>query len=131
MRKTEVISARVTVEVAQAIRAKALANNQTISTWINDVATTVTPNEVSHLAQSVQLSDEVSETYTNVAISMGGSAIVGILAYKGIKGLLLDRKAKNEISYPESDIEVLSVLIGVAAAIVTGVGIHKFVMPRK
>lgn len=131
MRKTEVISARVTVEVAQAIRAKALANNQTISTWINDVATTITPNDVSDLAQPVQLPEDVSETYTNVAISMGGSAIVGILAYKGIKGLLLDKKAKNEISYPEVDIEAISVFIGVAAAIVTGIGIHKFVMPKK
>lgn len=125
MRKTVVISAKVTPDIAAAIKAQALAADQSVSAWLNDAATRMTGQEVSRASRGIVVPTEVDTKIVDIAATVGGSAFVGILAFKLIKGGLTNKKAKGEISYDETEIEALSALLGVTAAIITGIGIHK------
>lgn len=125
MAKNVVISAKVTPDVAKAIKAQAKANGQSVSAWINDKATRVDGKALIKASKGVVVPEEVDTQITQVALQIGGSAFVGILAYKGIRLILDNAKSKGEVKYTDNEIEGISVLLGVSAAVLTGIGIHK------
>lgn len=122
MAKSAVISAKVTPDIAAAIKAQARVKGKTVSALISDYAVGV-DQTIIQSSTGISVPGQTLEDIQRAATVIGGSAFVGILSYKTIKAALLDSKRKGEIRYTESQIEGFSVLFGIAGAIVTGVGI--------
>jgi hypothetical protein len=123
MAKDCVISAKVTSEIAKAIKAQAKSEGKSVSAWVSDRATNTKGMALGGaIVPEAQLS-----TILEAAVVFGGSSFVGILTYKGIFALLQDANAKKEIKYTESEIEVIATLLGVTSAILTGKVLQKLI----
>jgi uncharacterized membrane protein YebE (DUF533 family) len=117
--KSVVISAKVTPDVANAIKGQAKKSGKSVSALISDYAGGVDRKALG----GVVIPSNTQEEIVKVATTIGGSALVGILSYKAIKGALEDSKRNGKIEYTDRQIEGIAMLFGVCGAVVTGIGI--------
>jgi len=122
-RLTEVVSARVTAEVAQALKGLAETNNLTLSKYLAHIATTVTPEESLRYVRGVKVPPDVDDKIVELAASIGGGSIIGSGAYKLLKGWLQSRK--KSLNMTDGDVEGISTIAALALTIVSGLGIYK------
>ena len=125
MVKNTVISAKVTPEVAKVIKMRAKVQGKSVSSLISDMASEVDTKSVVKASKGIEVPKSVSDDIFQVAAVVGGSAMVGILAYKSIKAGLDAGKRNGSIGYTDTEIEVIATFLGIAGAVLTGIGIHK------
>lgn len=125
MIKNVVISAKVTPEVAKVIKMRAKVQGKSVSSLISDMASEVNTKSVVKASKGIEVPENVSNDIFKIAGVLGGSAIVGILAYKSIKAALDNGKLNGSIGYTDDEIEAIATLLGVTGAILTGIGLHK------
>lgn len=126
MAKSCVISAKVTPDIAKAIKSQAKSEGKSVSAWVSDRATTT-----KGMALGGRVPTQQVNTIMETALIFGGSSLVGLLTYKGVNSLLRDSRNKGEIKYTDKEIEFYSGLLGVLGAIVTGIGLNKLVNRNK
>lgn len=126
MAKSCVISAKVTPDIAKAIKSQAKSEGKSVSAWVSDRATTT-----KGMALGGRVPTQQVNTIMETAMIFGGSSLVGLLTYKGVNSLLRDSRNKGEIKYTDKEIEFYSGLLGVLGAIVTGIGLNKLVNRNK
>lgn len=126
MAKSCVISAKVTPDIAKAIKSQAKSEGKSVSAWVSDRATTT-----KGMALGGRVPAQQVNTIMETALIFGGSSLVGLLTYKGVNSLLRDSRNKGEIKYTDKEIEFYSGLLGVLGAIVTGIGLNKLVNRNK
>ena len=116
MAKDCVISAKVTSDIAKAIKAQAKSEGKSVSTWVSDRATNTKGMALGGAIVPGTIAESIAET----ALMFGGSAFVGILTYKSIYASLKGANEKKEVKYTEGEIEGIAALLGVTGAILTG-----------
>jgi hypothetical protein len=117
--KTVVISAKVTPDVAVALKGQAKKAGKSVSGLISDYAGGVDRKALGGVVIPNSAQDEI----VKIAATIGGSAFIGILSFKAIKGALEDSRRNGKIEYTDSQIEAIATLFGVCGAVVTGIGI--------
>lgn len=127
MVKNCVISAKVTSDIARAIKAQAKSEGKSVSAWVSDRATTTKGMALGGaIVPEAQLS-----TILEASVVFGGSSFVGILTYKGIFALLQGANEKKEVKFTENEIELIATVLGVTGAILTGKILHKLVAKNR
>jgi len=125
MAKNCVISAKVTADIAKAIKAQAKSEGKSVSAWVSDRATTK-----SMALGGAIVPGTIAETIAETALMFGGSAFVGILTYKAVYASIQGANQKKEVKYTEGEIEGIATLLGVTGAILTGT-LLKSVLKRR
>jgi uncharacterized protein (DUF1778 family) len=126
--KNVVISAKVTPEIAKVIKMRAKVNGKSVSSLISDMASEVDTKHIVKASKGVEVPKNVEREILKVATVIGGSALVGIIAYKSIKAGLESGKRNGNIDYTDTQIETISTLLGVMGAVITGIGLHKVLL---
>lgn len=115
---TKVLSARVTPDVYSAWQKLADTQKKSVSECLRDAVTMVDKKAIIKAKDGIAVPDDL----TRVLGSIGGGTVVGILAYKGFKATF----TKNEVTgLTEDEIEGISIVLGLAAGLFVGAGIHK------
>lgn len=127
MAKNCVISAKVTSDIARAIKAQAKSEGKSVSAWVSDRAT----NTKGMALGGAIVPEAQLTTILEASLVFGGSSFVGILTYKGIFALLQDANAKKEVKYTNNEIEVIATILGITSAILTGKMLHKLVAKNR
>lgn len=116
MAKSCVISAKVTPDIAKAIKAQAKSEGKSVSAWVSDRATTTKGMALG----GAIVPGTIAESITETALMFGGSAFVGILIYKATYASLKGANEKKETKYTKGEIEGIATLLGITGAILTG-----------
>lgn len=115
---TKVLSARVPPDVYTAWQNIAKSNNQSVSECLRDAVTVIDKKPILKAQDGLTVPDDL----TRALGAIGGGTVVGILAYKGFKATFTANKNHN---LTESEIEGLAIVLGLAAGLFVGAGIHK------
>ena len=126
MAKSCVISAKVTPDIAKAIKAQAKSEGKSVSAWVSDRATTTKDMALG----GAIVPGTIAESIAGAALMFGGSAFVGILTYKAIYASLQGANQKKEVKYTEGEIEGIATLLGVTGAILTGTLLKELIQRR-
>lgn len=115
---TKVLSSRVTPDVYDAWNGLAESTGRSVSECLRDAITVVDNKPVLKAQDGMVVPDEL----TRVLGAIGGGTVVGILAFKGLKSTLSHTPG---LKLSEEEIEALSIVLGLAAGLFVGAGIHK------
>ena len=115
---TKVLSARVPPDVYTAWQKLAKSNNQSVSECLRDSVTMVDKKAILKAQDGMIVPKDI----TDVLGAIGGGTVVGILGYKAFKSTFTKHEGHT---LTEQEIEALSVVLGLAAGLFVGAGIHK------
>lgn len=115
---TKVLSAKVTEDVYNGWKTLAAKTDRSVSECLRDALTFVDGKPV----MKAQDGMVVPEDLTRALGAIGGGTVVGILAYKGFKATFTQNAGHNLTA---AEIEALSMVLGLAAGVFVGAGIHK------
>jgi len=110
---TKVISVRVPSAFAKELSAHCKQTNQSISEYVQKGFTKVGMMDLEEI--------KADASTTEMLTSLGGGSALGILAYKGVKGVMKRKGIQDDQA------EILSVISGVACGLLGGYGIHKLI----
>ena len=116
--KTKSITVRVPVQMANEIKSYCETRNMTQSDFVRSKFENV--GQVTVYEEGGKIDTSTSQ----MLISVAGGSLAGVLVYKAVKGKL---EAHESGVYTDEKIEVLSVVSGVASALLVGFGLTKLI----
>jgi len=115
--ETKVLSVRVPATFAKELRSHCKHNNLSVSEYMQKGFTNV------GMAQFGEI--EIQTETADMLLSVAGGSATGIIAYKGIKSVFLNK------GFTEQNAEIYSMICGIAVGLLASVGLKELLKMMK